>query len=156
MKKLNSIILLAAIIGLASFTAFAGTGYDFAYGFHFSPGYMDGFGGFGGGFGSFGGITAMNYGGFGADYGHHHHYTAFGGGFGGGFGSFGGITAMNYGGFDGFGGFGGFNVPVANHVSSRKIVPIPAVATATASVTIDDDGEIHVRPFDDEDLFVED
>ena len=118
MKKLNSIILLAAIISLASFTAFAGTGYDFAYGFHFSPGYMDGFGGFGG----------------------------FGGGFG-------GITAMNYGGFDGFGGFG---VPVVNHASSRKIVPIPAVATATASVTIDDDGEIHVRPFDDEDLFVED
>ena len=40
--------------------------------------------------------------------------------------------------------------------SIRKIVPIPATASANTSISYDEDGNIHVRPFDDEDLFVED
>ena len=38
----------------------------------------------------------------------------------------------------------------------HTIVPIPATASVNTSITYDENGEIHVRPFDDEDLFVED
>ena len=69
---------------------------------------------------------------------------------------------MDFGGFGyGFGGFdafgNGFTARAAVPNSVRKIVPIPATASATnSSITYDENGEIHVRPFDDEDLFVED
>ena len=79
---------------------------------------------------------------------------------------FGGFAAFNpgmaFGGFGyGFAGFDGFNHGFTAHTavpnSIRKIVPIPATASATvSSITYDENGEIHVRPFDDEDLFVED
>ena len=89
-------------------------------------------------------------------------FGPFGYGFGYGFGGFGmapgfgGFSyGMNFAGFDGFG--YGFTVHTAVPNSIRKIVPIPATASATASsITYDENGEIHVRPFDDEDLFVED
>ena len=62
---------------------------------------------------------------------------------------------MTFAGFDGFN--HGFTAHTAVPNSIRKIVPIPATASATnSSITYDDNGEIHVRPFDDEDLFVED
>ena len=88
-------------------------------------------------------------------------------GYGYGFGGFGyGMTpGFGYGaGFGGFGygfaGFDGFDHGFTAHAavpnSIRKIVPIPATASATDSITYDENGEIHVRPFDDEDLFVED
>ena len=86
----------------------------------------------------------------------------YGYGFGYGFGGFGmtpGFGGFNYGmNFAGFDGFGhGFTARAAVPNSIRKIVPIPATASATASsITYDENGEIHVRPFDDEDLFVED
>ena len=79
---------------------------------------------------------------------------------------FGGFGPFGYGyGFGGFGytfaGFNGFDHGFTAHSavpnSVRKIVPIPATASATgSSITYDENGEIHVRPFDDEDLFVED
>ena len=82
-------------------------------------------------------------------------------GYGYGFGGFGyGMTpgfgyGMTFAGFDGFN--HGFTAHVAVPNSIRKIVPIPATASATnSSITYDENGEIHVRPFDDEDLFVED
>ena len=88
----------------------------------------------------------------------------------GGFGPFGygyGFGGFGYGMTPGFGygmtfaGFDGFNHSFTAHTavpnSIRKIVPIPATASATnSSITYDENGEIHVRPFDDEDLFVED
>ena len=57
-----------------------------------------------------------------------------------------------------FGGFGhGFTVQTAVHASNRKIVPLPPTASVVnTSITYDENGELHVRPFDDEDLFVED
>ena len=59
-----------------------------------------------------------------------------------------------------FAGFNGFNYGFTAHTavpnSVRKIVPIPATASANTSISYDADGNIHVRPFDDEDLFVED
>ena len=73
---------------------------------------------------------------------------------------FGGFAGFNHGMY-GFAGFDGFNHGFTAHTavpnSIRKIVPIPATASATgSSITYDENGEIHVRPFDDEDLFVED
>ena len=61
---------------------------------------------------------------------------------------------MTFAGFDGFN--YGFTAHTAVPNSIRKIVPIPATASANTSITYDADGNIHVRPFDDEDLFVED
>ena len=104
-------------------------------------------------------------------YAHTFDHYGFGGfgpfGYGYGFGGFGyGMTpGFGYGaGFGGFGygfaGFDGFDHGFTAHAavpnSIRKIVPIPATASATDSITYDENGEIHVRPFDDEDLFVED
>ena len=104
-------------------------------------------------------------------YAHNFDHYGFGGfgpfGYGYGFGGFGyGMTpGFGYGaGFGGFGygfaGFDGFDHGFTAHAavpnSIRKIVPIPATASATDSITYDENGEIHVRPFDDEDLFVED
>ena len=94
-------------------------------------------------------------------YAHTNDYMGFGGfspfgGFGYGFAGYG----MDFGGhhFDGhfagdFSGYGhGFTV---QHAFNRKIVPIPATASVNTSITYDENGEIHVRPFDDEDLFTE-
>ena len=104
-------------------------------------------------------------------YAHNFDHYGFGGfgpfGYGYGFGGFGyGMTpGFGYGaGFGGFGygfaGFDGFDHGFTAHAavpnSIRKMVPIPATAAATDSITYDENGEIHVRPFDDEDLFVED
>ena len=92
-----------------------------------------------GGFGPFGyGFVGYGFGGFGMTPG------------------FGGFNyGMNFAGFDGFG--HGFTARAAVPNSVRKIVPIPAAASVTgSSITYDENGEIHVRPFDDEDLFVED
>ena len=82
-------------------------------------------------------------------------------GYGYGFGGFGyGMTpgfgyGMTFTGFDGFN--HGFTAHTAVPNSIRKIVPIPATASSTnSSITYDENGEIRVRPFDDEDLFVED
>jgi len=130
MKKIASLFILVSIAGLVSINAYAHHN-DF-YGFGgFGPfGYGYGFGGFGYGM-DFGGFTAFNHG-------------------------------MDFGGFGyGFAGFDGFNHGFTAHSavpnSVRKIVPIPATASATnSSITYDENGEIHVRPFDDEDLFVED
>ena len=61
---------------------------------------------------------------------------------------------MTFAGFDGFN--YGFTAHTAVPNSIRKIVPIPATASANTSISYDADGNIHVRPFDDEDLFVED
>ena len=94
-----------------------------------------------GGFGPFG--YGYGFGGFG--YG-----MTPGFGYGAGFGGFG----YGFAGFDGF--YHGFTAHAAVPNSIRKIVPIPATASATDSITYDENGEIHVRPFDDEDLFVED
>ena len=82
-------------------------------------------------------------------------------GYGYGFGGFGYGMTPGFGYGMTFGGFDGFNHSFTAHTavpnSIRKIVPIPATASATASsITYDENGEIHVRPFDDEDLFVED
>ena len=79
--------------------------------------------------------------------------------FGYGFGGFG--YGMDFGGFGySFAGFDGFNHGFTAHTavpnSIRKIVPIPATASVNTSISYDEDGNIHVRPFDDEDLFVED
>ena len=129
MKKIASLFILVAIAGLVSINAYAHHN-DF-YGFGgFSPfGYGYGFGGFGYGM-DFGGFTAFNHG-------------------------------MDFGGFGyGFAGFDGFNHGFTAHTavpnSIRKIVPIPATASATAAIEYDENDEILVRPFDDEDLFVED
>ena len=131
MKKLASLFILTAIAGLVSINAYAHHHNEF-HGFGgFGPfGYGYGFSGFGYGmdFGGFAGFNhGMDFGGFG--------YT--------------------FAGFDGFN--HGFTAHTAVPNSVRKIVPIPATASATnTSITYDENGEIHVRPFDDEDLFVED
>ena len=128
MKKLASLFILIAIAGLVSVNAYAHT-FDYGFG---------GFNSFGYGFGGFGyGMTpsfAMAPGfGYGIDF----------GGFG-----------YSFAGFDGFN--HGFTAHTAVPNSIRKIVPIPATASASNSISYDEDGNIHVRPFDDEDLFVED
>ena len=132
MKKIASLFILIAIAGLVSISAYGHTFDHHGFG-GFGPfGYGYGFGGFGYGM-DFGGYTfagfnhGMDFGGFG--------YT-----------------------FAGFNGFDhGFTAHTAVPNSVRKIVPIPATASATgSSITYDENGEIHVRPFDDEDLFVED
>ena len=102
-------------------------------------------------------------------YAHHNDFYGFGFspfGYGYGFGGYGysmtpafNITpGFNYG--MTFAGFNGFNYGFTAHTavpnSIRKIVPIPATASANTSISYDADGNIHVRPFDDEDLFVED
>ena len=131
MKKIATLFILVAIAGLVSINAYAHHNDFYGYGFGgFAPfGYGYGFGGYGM---DFGGFTAFNHG-------------------------------MDFGGFGygyGFAGFDGFNHGFTAHTavpnSIRKIVPIPATASATDSITYDENGEIHVRPFDDEDLFVED
>ena len=129
MKKLASLFILIAIAGLVSVNAYA---HSFDYGF-------GGFNTFGYGFGGFGyGMTPS---------------FAMAPGFG---------YGMDFVGFGySFAGFDGFNHSFTAHTavpnSIRKIVPIPATASATnTSITYDEDGNIHVRPFDDEDLFVED
>ena len=128
MKKISALFVLIVIAGLVSINAYARHN-DF-YGFGgFSPfGYSYGFSGYGMGFGGFGGYGMTP-----------------------GFGGFG----MDYAAFDGFG--HGFTARAAVPNFTRKIVPIPASASAVnTSITYDENGEIHVRPFDDEDLFVED
>jgi len=85
-------------------------------------------------------------------------------GYGYGFGSYGMAPAftmapgfgygMTFANFDGFN--YGFTAHTAVPNSIRKIVPIPATASINTSISYDEDGNIHVRPFDDEDLFVED
>lgn len=101
---------------------------------------------------------------------HHNDFYGFGGfspfGYGYGFGgyrysmapAFNMTPGFNYG--MTFAGFNGFNYGFTAHTavpnSVRKIVPIPATASANTSISYDADGNIHVRPFDDEDLFVED
>lgn len=103
-------------------------------------------------------------------YAYHNDFYGFGGfspfGYGYGFGGYGysmvpafNMTpGFNYG--MTFAGFDGFNYGFTAHTavpnSIRKIVPIPATASANTSISYDADGNIHVRPFDDEDLFVED
>jgi hypothetical protein len=99
---------------------------------------------------------------------HHNDFYGFGGfspiGYGYGFGGYGmapvftvapgfgyGMTFASFNGFD-----YGFTAHTAVPNSIRKIVPIPATASANTSISYDADGNIHVRPFDDEDLFVED
>ena len=133
MKKIATLFILVAIAGLVSINAYA----------HHNDFYGFGGFGFGYGYGSFG------YGGFGYGYGM----------------DFGGFTAFNHGmDFGGFGysfaGFDGFNHGFTAHTavpnSIRKIVPIPATASATGTIEYDENDEILVRPFDDEDLFVED
>ena len=69
---------------------------------------------------------------------------------------FGGFGPFGYG--YGFGGFGhgmDFTVRTAAFIPDPTVVPIPPTASAN-SITYDENGEIHVRPFDDEDLFAED
>ena len=132
MKKIASLFILIAIAGLVSINAYAHHN-DF-YGFGgFAPfGYGYGFGGFGYGM-DFGGFATFNHGMDFGGFGHSHSFAGFNG-------------------FD-----HGFTAHSAVPNSIRKIVPIPATASATASsITYDENGEIHVRPFDDEDLFVED
>ena len=126
MKKIASLFILIAIAGLVSINAYARHN-DF---YSFSPfGYGYGFGGFGYGM-EFGGYAGFHHG-------------------------------MEFGGFGyGFAGFDGFNHGFTAHSSVpnsiRKIVPIPATASANTSVMFDENDEILVRPFDDEDLFIED
>ena len=142
MKKIASLFILIAIAGLVSINSYAHSFDHYGFG-GFGPfGYGYGFGGFG----------------YGMD------YAAFGG-FGHGM-DFGGFASFNHGmafgdfsyGFASFDGFNhGFTAHTAVPNSIRKIVPIPATASATnTSITYDEDGNIRVRPFDDEDLFVED
>jgi len=100
-------------------------------------------------------------------YAHHNEFYGFGFspfGYGYGFGGYGmapsftiasgfgyGMSFANFNGFD-----YGFTAHAAVPNSIRKIVPIPATASVNTSISYDEDGNIHVRPFDDEDLFVED
>ncbi len=148
MKKLTTLAILIAVAGLVSINAYAHN-HDFTGFGGFSPfggyGYGYGFGGYGMNYTAFGGFGyGMEFDGrFGFG-----HDMAFDGHFGGGFGGF-GMDFASFGGFD-------FNRYAVNRTSSRKIVPIPATASVNTSITYDENGEIHVRPFDDEDLFVED
>jgi len=135
MKKIASLFILVVIAGLVSINAYAhtfdyyGFGYGFG-GFGYGMNYVGNFGGFGHGM-DFGGFASFNHG------------MAFG------------DFSYGFASFDGFN--HGFTVHTAVPNSIRKIVPIPATASATnTSITYDEDGNIHVRPFDDEDLFVED
>ena len=139
MKKIAALFILFAIAGLVSINASAHTFDHYGFG-GFGPfGYGYGFGGFGYGmdFGGFNyGVTFASFDGF-------NHGMDFGG------------FGYSFAGFDGFN--RGFTAHSAVPNSVRKIVPIPATASATNdSITYDENGEIHVRPFDDEDLFVED
>ena len=145
MKKINTLILLIAVIGMISLTGYASTNYEPAYGFHFHHGAS--FGGFGGFGNDFGGM----------EFGPFSHFGPFGG-FGGGMTpGMGFAPAMFPAGYmDAFGYFGHMDFDGSKYNTVHKIVPIPAVASATTSITFDESGEIHVRPFDDEDLFVED
>ena len=135
--KFSVLFVLAAIAGLVSFNAYGYTNDFMGFG-GFQP-----FGGFGYGFGGYGMDFGYTFGGFGygMNYGGHFGGHHFDGHFAGDFSGFGhGFTAQN---------------PV--HASNRKIVPLPPTASAVnTSITYDESGEIHVRPFDDEDLFVED
>ena len=127
MKKIVSLFILITLAGLFSINAYAHHHNEF-----------HGFGGF-------------------IPFGYGYGYAGFGHGMTPGFG-----YGMDFGGFGyGFAGFDGFNHGFTAHTavpdSIRKIVPIPAAASVTgSSITYDENGEIHVRPFDDEDLFVED
>ena len=140
LNKLSAVVIIAAVAGLVSINAFAHTNDYMGFG-GFQP-----FGGFGYGFGGYGMDFGYSFAGF--------------GGFGPGM-TFGGHFGAPH--FDGhfandFGGFGhGFTAQNVFHASSRKIVPLPPTASAVnTSITYDENGELHVRPFDDEDLFVED
>ena len=142
MKKIASLFILIAMAGLVSINSYAHSFDHYGFG-GFGPfGYGYGFGGFGYGmdYAAFGGFGhGMDFGGFAS----FNHGMAFG--------DFSYVFAS----FDGFN--HGFTVHTAGPNSIRKIVPIPATASATnTSITYDEDGNIHVRPFDDEDLFVED
>ena len=142
MKKIASLFILIAIVGLVSINADAHSFEHFGFG-GFGPfGYGYGFGGFGYGmdYAAFGGFGhEMDFGGF-ASFNHGMDFGGFG---------------YSFASFDGFN--HGFTAHTAVPNSIRKIVPIPATASATnTSITYDEDGNIHVRPFDDEDLFVED
>ena len=134
MKKIASLFILIAIAGLVSINAYANTFDHHGFG-GFGPfGYGYGFGGFGYG---------MDFGSYGYSFAGFNHGMDFGGF---------GYTFAGFNGFD-----HGFTAHTAVPNSVRKIVPIPATASATgSSITYDENGEIHVRPFDDEDLFVED
>ena len=129
MKKLASLFILIAIAGLVSISAYAHSFDHYGFGGFNSFGY--GFGGFG--YGMTPGFAMAPGFGYGIDF----------GGFG-----------YSFAGFDGFN--HGFTAHTAVPNSIRKIVPIPATASASNSISYDEDGNIHVRPFDDEDLFVED
>ena len=135
--KFSVLFVLAAIAGLVSFNAYGHTNDFMGFG-GFQP-----FGGFGYGFGGYGMDFGYTFAGFGhgMTYGGHFGEHHFDGHFAGKFSGFGhDFTAQN---------------PV--HASNRKIVPLPPTASAVnTSITYDESGEIHVRPFDDEDLFVED
>lgn len=148
MKKINALVILIAAIGMISLTGFASTGFEPMPAFY--PYYGTGFGGFGG-------MPPVSFASL--DYGAFNRFNAFGG--------FGGMTfgmgfgpGMGFGGYmDAFEGFGGMEHGHRHVTAStgHRIVPIPADDTLTASaVTFDEAGEIRVRPFDDEDLFVED
>ena len=141
LNKLSAVIIIAAVAGLVSINAFAHNYEPMGFG-GFQP-----FGGFGYGYG---------FGGYGMDFGYS--FAGFGHGMDfGGFHHFGGHHSDVH--FAGdFGGFGhGFTVQNTVHASSRKIVPLPPTASAVnTSISYDENGELHVRPFDDEDLFVED
>jgi len=142
MKKIASLFILIAIAGLVSINSYAHSFDHYGFG-GFGPfGYGYGFGGFGYGmdFAGFGGFGhEMDFGGF-ASFNHGMDFGGFG---------------YSFASFDGFN--HGFTAHTAVPNSIRKIVPIPATASATnTSIAYDEDGNIHVRPFDDEDLFVED
>ena len=139
MKKITTLILTIATAGLLSFTGYAATGFDFAPGFHFN--YGAGFGGFGGAT-----MTVAPFGFGGAEFGPFGYFNTFGG-------FAGTMTAAPF----GFGGFGGLEFAPHAHMPVNKIVPIsPAETLAAAPIAFDESGELVVRPFDDEDLFVED
>ena len=130
-NKFHALCIVAAVAALVSINAYAHTNDYMGFG-GFSP-----FGGFGYGFGGygmadFGGGFGYGFAGYGMDFGDHHFDGHFAGD---------------------FSGYGhGFTV---QHAFNRKIVPIPATASVNTSITYDENGEIHVRPFDDEDLFTE-
>ena len=139
MKKITTLILTIATAGLLACTGYAATGFDFAPGFYFN--YGAGFGGF------TAGMTAAPFGFGGAEFGPFGYLNTFGG--------FGGpmMTVAPF----GMGGFGGMEFAPHAARPINKIVPIsPDAALAAAPIEFDESGELVVRPFDDEDLFVED
>ena len=129
MKKIATLFILVAIAGLVSINAYAHTFDHYGFGGFNNFGY--GFGGFG--YGMTPGFSMVPGFGYGMDF----------GGFG-----------YSFAGFDGFN--HGFTAHTAVPNSVRKIVPIPATALINTSISYDENGNIQVRPFDDEDLFVED